>query len=50
MVHDVETKFEALRMATLIMCQSATAGKQEETPTPVEVLEEAKRLYEWLKE
>lgn len=48
-VENVERKTEALRLATLIMCQSATAGKGPEKPTPAEVLTAAKTFYEWLK-
>jgi hypothetical protein len=42
-------KLEALRIATLIMCQSATAGKGDDKPKPDEVLAEAKKFYEWMK-
>jgi hypothetical protein len=45
----VDLKIEALRMATLIMTQSATAGKGDGIPKPSEVLEEAKKLHEWFK-
>lgn len=47
---DVELKNEALRMATLIMCQSATAGKGEKIPTPEDVLDVAKKFYAWYDE
>jgi hypothetical protein len=46
----VDLKIEALRMATLIMTQSATADKGDAIPKPAEVLEEAKKLHEWFKE
>jgi len=44
----VDIKIEALRIATLIMTQSATAGKGPEIPDPESVLKEAKKLCEWL--
>jgi hypothetical protein len=44
---DVELKIEALRLATLIMTQSATAAKGDTTPSPNDVLAEAKKLHEW---
>ena len=47
MTDNVLNKLESLRIATLIMTQSATAGKGEKIPTPSEVLEEAKKIYEW---
>ena len=50
MTDNVVTKLEALRIATLIMCQSATAAKGEEKPSSNEVLEAAKRLHNWIKE
>jgi hypothetical protein len=50
MIDSVATKIEALRIATLIMCQSATAGKGENKPTASEVFEEAKKLYSWMKD
>jgi hypothetical protein len=46
---DVDLKIEALRLATLIMCQSATAGKGEDKPKPSEVQSVAKEIYEWVK-
>jgi len=48
MTDNVLTKLEALRIATLIMTQSATAGKAEKIPSPGEVLVEAKKIHEWL--
>jgi hypothetical protein len=50
MTDNVLTKLESLRIATLIMCQSATAGKGENKPTSAEVLDAAKKLHEWIKE
>ena len=47
MTDGVVTKLEALRMATLIMTQSATAGKGDKAPSPSEVLDEAKKIHEW---
>lgn len=47
-MQDVDIKIEALRIATLIMTQSATAGKGPAIPDPEAVLTEAKKLYEWL--
>ena len=44
------TKLEALRMATLIMTQSATAARREAVPSPDDVLKEAKKLHEWMKD
>lgn len=44
---DVDNKIEALRLAALIMTQSATAGKGESKPSPAEVLVEAKKFYDW---
>ncbi len=49
-MQDVDIKTEALRMATLIMTQSATAGKGDKIPSPEEVLTEAKKIYKWFKE
>lgn len=46
---DVDLKIEALRYATLIMCQSVTAGKGNDTPESAEVLVAAKTFYEWFK-
>jgi len=48
MTDSVLNKLESLRIATLIMCQSATAGKGENKPTSAEVLSAAKELHEWL--
>jgi hypothetical protein len=48
MTDNVLNKLESLRMATLIMCQSATAGKSENVPSPLEVLTEAKKIHEWI--
>jgi hypothetical protein len=45
---DVDYKFEALRIATLIMCQSATASKGDNIPTPDQVLGVAKTFYGWI--
>ncbi len=50
MTDSVLTKLESLRLATLIMTQSATAGKGDKIPSPKEVLEEAKKLHEWMKD
>jgi len=50
MKDNVVNKFEALRMATLIMCQSATACKGEDKPTTEEVLAAAKKLNAWISE
>lgn len=50
MTDNVANKLEALRMATLIMTQSATAGKAEQIPSPEEVLAEAKKLHDWFVE
>ena len=47
---NVDTKIEALRLATLIMTQSATAARGTAVPSPEEVLAEAKKLYNWLNE
>ena len=47
-VKNVDIKIEALRLATLIMCQSTTAEKGKAIPTPSIVLEGGKRLYAWL--
>lgn len=47
MTDNVLNKLESLRIATLIMCQSATASKGDKVPSPKEVLEEAKKLHEW---
>ena len=49
-MNNVDTKIEALRVATLIMTQSATAGKGPAIPDPESVLKEAKKLYDWLNE
>jgi len=49
-MQDVDCKHEALRMAVLVMTQSATAGKGDKIPTPDEVLLEAKKIYNWFKE
>jgi hypothetical protein len=46
---NVAMKLEALRLAVLVMTQSATAGKGDSKPTPSEVLTEAIRFYEWFK-
>lgn len=48
MTDNVLNKLESLRLATLIMCQSATAGKGEKVPSPFEVLAEAKKIHEWM--
>ena len=48
MTNTVATKIEAVRLATLIMCQSATAGKGEYKPTPGEILEYSKTIHMWL--
>jgi len=48
-MQDVELKTEALRMATLIMTQSATAAKGDKVPSPDDVLKEAETIYIWLK-
>ena len=48
MTNTVANKIEAVRLATLIMCQSATAGKGEDKPTPSEVLEFSKTIHQWL--
>jgi hypothetical protein len=48
MTDNVLNKLEALRLATLIMTQSATAGKGDKVPSPDEVLKEAKKIYEWM--
>ena len=48
MTDDVLNKLESLRLATLIMTQSATAGKGDKIPTPEDVLTEAKKIHEWL--
>ncbi len=48
MTDDVLNKLESLRLATLIMCQSATAGKGDQSPTPSEVLGEAKKIHKWM--
>ncbi len=48
MTDSVLNKLEALRLATLIMTQSATAGKGDKVPSPDEVLEEAKKIHEWI--
>jgi len=50
MTENVVTKLEALRIATLIMTQSATAGKGDKIPSPEEVLTEAKKIHEWMVE
>jgi hypothetical protein len=50
MTDNVLNKLESLRLATLIMCQSATAGKGEGRPSPSEVLMEAKKIHDWLKD
>jgi len=49
-MQDVDLKIEASRIATLIMTQSATAGKGDKIPVPDEVLTEAKKFYKWFKE
>lgn len=48
MTENVVTKLEALRIATLIMTQSATAGKGDKIPSPEEVLTAAKQIHEWM--
>jgi hypothetical protein len=48
MTDTVATKIEAVRLATLIMCQSATAGKGEQKPTQSEVLDFAKTIHQWM--
>jgi hypothetical protein len=50
MTDSVVNKLEALRLATLIMTQSMTAGKGDNIPTASEVLTEAKKIHEWLVE
>ena len=50
MTDNVVNKLEALRMATLIMTQSATAGKGDKIPSLEEVLVEAKKIHSWLDE
>ncbi len=50
MTDNVLNKLESLRLATLIMCQSATAGKGEGVPVPDEVLAEAKKIHKWMTE
>lgn len=45
-MQNVDTKLEALRLATLIMTQSATAGKGPDIPSPTEVLAEAKKIHD----
>jgi hypothetical protein len=49
-MQDVDIKIEASRLATLIMTQSATAGKGDKIPSPDDVLVEAKKFYTWFKE
>jgi hypothetical protein len=48
MKDDVLNKLESLRLAALIMTQSATAGKGEKIPSPDEVLIEAKKIHAWM--
>ena len=49
-MQDVDIKIGASRFATLIMTQSATAGKGDKIPSPDEVLAEAKKFYKWFQE
>jgi len=48
MTDNVLNKLESLRIATLIMTQSATANKGESIPSLSEVLDEAKKIHKWL--
>jgi len=43
-------KQEALRLACVVLCQGATAGKGDTKPTPADVLEAAKMFYAWFSE
>lgn len=43
-------KQEALRVATVVLCQGATAGKGADKPTPSDVLDAAKKFYSWFAE
>jgi hypothetical protein len=48
-VENEAIKLEALRLATVVLCQGATAGKGDDKPAPADVLEAAKTFYEWFK-
>ena len=43
-------KQEALRLAVVVLCQGATAGKGDEKPTPDNVLDAAKKFHAWFVE
>lgn len=43
-------KQEALRLATVVLCQGATAGKGSDKPAPSDVLDAAKKFYAWFVE
>jgi hypothetical protein len=43
-------KQEALRLAIIVLCQGATAGKGTDKPTPSVVLDAAKMFYSWFAE
>jgi len=47
---NVDYKLEAFRLATLVLCQSATAGKGDDKPSPEDVLTFAKKLVVWFSE
>jgi hypothetical protein len=47
---NVDYKLEAFRLATLVLCQSATASKGDNKPSPEEVLTFAKKLVVWFNE
>ena len=47
---NVDYKLEAFRLATLVLCQSATAGKGDDKPSPENVLAFAKKLVVWFSE
>lgn len=44
------SKQEALRLAIVVLCQGATAGKGSDKPTTSDVLDAAKKFYGWFKE
>lgn len=44
------SKQEALRLACVVLCQGATAGKGDAKPTPDDVLTAAKKFHTWFVE
>jgi hypothetical protein len=47
---NVDYKIEAFRLATLVLCQSATAGRSEKVPSTEDVMVFAKEINTWLGE